>query len=85
MNQREIKFRAWDNANEVMKIEIIKNNIVITPAPKRNKKGGLKIWFWREEKAEDTTLPIATTDLIRGQREYRLPDEFKYAIKGIEF
>ena len=68
-----------------MKIQITNKNIIITPAPKRNKKNGLKVWFWKDEKPEDTTLPIATTDLIRGQRKYSMLDEFKYAIKGIEF
>ena len=68
-----------------MKIEITKKNLIITPAPKRNKKNGIKVWFWREEKPEDTTLPIAKTDIIKGQRKYKLLAEMKYAIKSIEF
>ena len=68
-----------------MNIQITKKNIIITPAPKKNKKNGLKVWFWRDEKPEDTTLPIATTDMVKGQRKYKLLKEFKYAIKGIEF
>ena len=66
-------------------IQITKKNIIITPAPKKNKKNGLKVWFWREEKPEDSTLPIATTDMVKGQRKYKLLKEFKYTIKGIEF
>ena len=63
-----------------MKIEITKKNIIITPAPKKDKKNGLKVWFWREEKPEDTTF-----NLIKNQRKYKLPDDFKYVIKSIEF
>ena len=68
-----------------MKIEITGKNLIITPAPKKNKRNGIKVWFWREEKPEDTTLPIAKTDIIKGQSKYRLPAGMKYAIKSIEF
>ena len=68
-----------------MKIEITGKNLIITPASKKNKRKGIKIWFWREEKPEDTILPIATTDIIKGQRKYKLLAEMKYAIKSIEF
>ena len=68
-----------------MRIQITKQSLIITPAPKRNKKNGIKVWFWREPKTTDTTLPIATTDIIKGQRKYKLPDEMRCAIKCIEF
>ena len=68
-----------------MKIEITKKSIIITPAPKRNKKNGIKVWFYREEKPEYIDLPITTTDLIKGQRKYSIPKEFVCAIKRIEF
>lgn len=68
-----------------MKIEITKANLIITPAPKRNKKNGIKVYLWREERPDDTTLPIATTDIIKGQRKYSLPACMKHSIKRIEF
>ena len=68
-----------------MKIQITKKNIIITPAPKRNKKNGLKVYLWREPKQDETTLPIATYDLIKGQRKYSIPKDFVFSIKGIEF
>lgn len=70
-----------------MKIQITNKNIIITPAPKRNKKNGLKIWFWREELPDNPTLPIMTTDIKKGQRKYVLPENnnFRYSIKGIKF
>lgn len=68
-----------------MRIEITKNNLIITPAPKRDKKNGIKVWFWREDKPEYTDLPIASTDIKAGKRKYALPAEMKYSIKKIEF
>ena len=68
-----------------MKIQITKKNIIITPPPKRDKKNGLKVWFWREPRQDDITFPIATTDLKKGQSKYTLPEEMICAIKGIEF
>ena len=68
-----------------MKIEITKKNIIITPAPKKNKKNGLKVYFWRNEQEGNTTLPSATTDIIKGQRKYTIPSGFKFSIKSIEF
>ena len=69
-----------------MKIKITTKNIIITPAPKRNKKKGLKIWFWSYDKPVDRDCPIATTDIIKGQRKYNFPGkEFRCSIKSIEF
>ncbi len=68
-----------------MKIEITNKNLIITPAPKRNKKNGIKVWFYREPKQDDIDLPIATTDMIKGQRKYSIPKDFICAIKSIKF
>lgn len=70
-----------------MKILITKKSIIITPAPKKSKKNGLKVYLHRSEtyNAEASDLPIATTDLKKGQRKYSIPKEFVCTIKGIEF
>jgi len=68
-----------------MNIKITNKNIIITPAPKRSKKNGLKVWFWSEGDPEDNIFPIATTDIIKGKRKYEIPETFRYAIKSIEF
>lgn len=68
-----------------MKIQITKKNIIFTPAPNKNKKDGLKVWFWREPRQDYTTFPIATIDLIKGQRKYAIPKEMICAIKSIKF
>ena len=68
-----------------MKIEITKTSLIITPAPKKDKKNGIKVWYWREPKQSDTDLPIATTNIKKGQRKYTLPAEMRYSIKKIEF
>lgn len=72
-----------------MRINITKKNIIITPAPNKDKKNGLKIYFWRGEKdeRESTSLPIMTTDIKKGQSKYLLPTstDVSCAIKRIEF
>ena len=68
-----------------MKIQITKRSIIITPAPKKNKKGGLKVYLQRNFDPNATILPIATTDLIKGQSKYAIDKNFVYTIKGIEF
>lgn len=68
-----------------MKIQITKKSIIIDPPPKRNKKNGLRVYLQRVFDPNATTLPIATTDLIKGQRKYTIPKEYIYTIKGIEF
>jgi hypothetical protein len=68
-----------------MKIQITKKNLIITPAPKKNKKNGIRLSFARVEVPEYTTLPIMTTDAIKGQRKYTLPKDINYFIKSIEF
>lgn len=68
-----------------MKIQITKRSLIIDPAPKRNKRNGIKLYFSREENPEDTILPIITTDVKKGQRKYFLPEHFNFFIKKIEF
>jgi len=70
-----------------MKIEITKRSLIITPPPRRNKKNGIKLYFWRDEKVEreSNTFPIIMTDAIKGQRKYTLPQDGNYAFKKIEF
>jgi hypothetical protein len=68
-----------------MKIEITTKNIIITPAPKRNKKKGLKVFFWMEPKGGSGNYPTATADIKKGQRKYSLPEGFGCSIKSIEF
>lgn len=70
---------------KTMKIQITKKSLIIDPAPKRNKKNGIKLLFAREEKPEYTTLPIITTDTKKGQRKYTLPKDVFCFIKSIEF
>ena len=67
-----------------MKIEITKKNLIITPAPKRNKKKGITVYFQRIEDPNAIDLPIAKADLIKGQRKYSIPEGFVYTIKKIE-
>lgn len=68
-----------------MKIIITKRSVIITPAPKKNKKNGLKLSFARVEVPEYTTLPYITTDLKKGKRKYTLPRDMHCFIKSIEF
>ena len=71
-----------------MRIEITKKSLIITPAPTRNKKNGIKLYFWRGEYDERgaVTFPIITTNIIKGQRIYTLPGkEFSYSIKRIDY
>lgn len=70
-----------------MKIEITKKNIIITPAPKKTKKNGLKLSFSSPgfDESNEDELPTITTDIIKGQKKYQLPPYcFIYAIKSIE-
>jgi hypothetical protein len=70
-----------------MKIEITKKSLIIDPAPRRNKKNGIKLFFWRGKKdeRESRDLPILFTNAIKGQRKYTLPNGVNCAIKKIEF
>lgn len=70
-----------------MKILITKRNIILTPAPKRDKKNGLKLYLQRTETYDmnATNLPVVTTDLIKGKRKYSIHDGFIYTIKGISY
>lgn len=68
-----------------MKIQITKRSLIIDPAPKRNKKNGIKLFFSRMENPDYTTLPVITTDAKKGQRKYTLPTDVFYFIKSIEF
>ena len=67
-----------------MRINITKKSIIIDPVPKKGKKNGLKIYFQRIFDPKATTLPIITTDIIKGQRKYTLPKGINYTIRGIE-
>ena len=66
-----------------MKIAITKKFIIITPAPKRNKKNGLTLYLQRIFDPNATALPIVKTNLVKGQRKYSIPKDFVYTIKGI--
>lgn len=70
-----------------MKIRINKKTLTITPAPKKSKKNGLIVYLQRSEAYDmnATDLPIAKTDLNKGQSKYLIPEGFVYTIKGIEF
>jgi len=69
-----------------MKIQITKKNIIITPAPTRNKKNGIRVYLsvFNTGFCWGDILPEATTDIIKGQRKYSLPKYF-VSIKKIEF
>lgn len=72
-----------------MRIEITKKSLIITPAPTKNKKNGIKLYFWMgtyDEMRNTNTFPIVTTNIIKGQRKYTLPGkEFSYSIKRIDY
>lgn len=71
-----------------MKIKIKDNLIIITPPPKRNKKNGIKICFWRNPSdLLKHDMPIASTDIKKGKGKYDLPslEGFDVSIKSIEF
>jgi len=68
-----------------MKIIITKKNIIITPAPKKDKRDGLTVYLQRVFDPNAINLPIVKTDLIKGQSKYSIPKGFIYTIKGIEF
>lgn len=67
-----------------MEIKITKKNIIIKPAPKRNVKNGLKLYLQRNFDYQANGLPTVSTDIIKGQSKYSIPNGFIYTIKGIK-